>query len=65
MLHHLLNEDAWFAPKQFGIGSGLPIAWQGWLMLAAHIALLAGVTAAFHARPHVLVPAVVVAAILP
>ena len=24
----------WFAPKRYGYGSGLPIAWQGWAVLA-------------------------------
>jgi hypothetical protein len=26
------NDGAWFAPKTFGYGSGLPIAWQGWVL---------------------------------
>ena len=25
----------WFAPKRYGYGSGLPIAWQGWAVMAA------------------------------
>lgn len=33
----------WFAAKRFGFGAGLPIAWQGWALLAAWLALLAGV----------------------
>ena len=38
------DEDAWFAPKIFGYGAGLPIAWQGWLLLGAYmaVALLCG-----------------------
>lgn len=27
----------WFAPKRYGYGSGLPIAWQGWVVLAIYI----------------------------
>ena len=27
----------WFAPKRYGLGSGLPIAWQGWVVVAAYI----------------------------
>lgn len=43
------NDNAWFAPKQFGLGAGLPIAWQGWTMLAAHIGLIvAGLPLARH-----------------
>lgn len=26
----------WFAPKRYGIGVGLPIAWQGWALLSAY-----------------------------
>lgn len=31
----------WFAPKRFGLGSGLPIAWQGWAVLAVYFATIA------------------------
>ena len=31
----------WFAPKRFGYGAGLPIAWQGWVVLGIFIAALA------------------------
>jgi hypothetical protein len=31
------QDDAWFAPKRYGYGSGLPIAWQGWALLAGYI----------------------------
>jgi hypothetical protein len=24
----------WFAAKRYGLGAGLPIAWQGWAVLA-------------------------------
>ncbi len=27
----------WFAPKRYGIGAGLPIAWQGYAVLAAFL----------------------------
>ena len=30
------NDGAWFAPKQFGYGAGLPITWQGWIMVLLH-----------------------------
>ena len=32
----------WFAAKRYGYGAGLPIAWQGWALLAAYVALVAG-----------------------
>ena len=25
---------AWFAPKRYGYGSGFPISWEGWVVLA-------------------------------
>ena len=32
----------WFAPKSHGYGSGLPIAWQGWAVLAGYLAVIIG-----------------------
>ncbi len=29
----------WFAPKRFGYGSRLPIAWQGWVLLIGFLVL--------------------------
>ena len=40
MLHGLFGTEPWFAPKKFGYGSGLPTAWQGWVLTAAFIALV-------------------------
>ena len=30
----------WFAPKRYGLGAGLPIAWQGWAVLAGYAAFV-------------------------
>ena len=30
----------WFAPKRYGYGAGLPVAWQGWAVIAAYVAIL-------------------------
>ena len=30
----------WFAPKRYGYGAGLPIAWQGWALLLAYLAII-------------------------
>ena len=39
-----VDSKAWFAPKRFGYGAGLPIAWQGWVLIAAQLAaMLAGI----------------------
>jgi len=40
------NDDgAWFAPKRFGYGSGLPITWQGWFVLLGFTAAVIGIEA--------------------
>ena len=30
----------WFAPKRYGYGAGPPIAWQGWLVVGAYVAVI-------------------------
>ncbi|MBH0114169.1 hypothetical protein I5E68_14585 [Novosphingobium sp. YJ-S2-02] len=46
MLHKLFAKGDWFAPKRFGYGAGLPIAWQGWALIVAWLASLAGLVRA-------------------
>ena len=36
------EEQAWWAPKRFGYGAGLPIAWQGWAVSLAYALLVTG-----------------------
>ena len=31
----------WFPAKRYGLGWGLPSSWQGWVVLAAYVSLLA------------------------
>ena len=38
------EEDAWFAPKRFGYGAGLPIRWQGWAVVALYLAAVGAAT---------------------
>ena len=40
MLDTMSDAKSWFAPKRFGYGAGLPIAWQGWVALAAYMAVI-------------------------
>jgi len=35
------KQTYWFRAKRYGWGWGLPSAWQGWLVLAAFVCLLA------------------------
>lgn len=48
MMHESIEDGAWFAARRFGIGIGLPIAWQGWVLLASYLAALAGIKALDH-----------------
>jgi hypothetical protein len=34
------DRPKWFAPKRYGFGAGLPISWQGWLVLAFYVAIV-------------------------
>ena len=36
------GDEYWFEAKRYGIGWALPVRWQGWLVLLAYFALLAG-----------------------
>ena len=47
------RDDAWFEPKRFGIGAGLPIAWQGWALTAGFVAATAGLAAVLLPRHRV------------
>lgn len=45
------SEDGiWFKRKEVGYGAGAPVAWQGWALIAGHIVLIIGVSAALMPR---------------
>jgi hypothetical protein len=48
-------QEYWFPAKRYGWGWGLPIRWQGWLVLIAYIALVIGTARVFHPHQHLLV----------
>jgi hypothetical protein len=58
-----MSEDGpeWFAPKRFGYGSGLPIAWQGWAVTVGFTAIIFVALLVFRTKPialfAILVPA--------
>lgn len=55
------RDGAWFAPRRFGYGAGLPIAWQGWVVLAVYLALVIGTPLVWpRAAPFVVLPATIV-----
>ena len=35
------SDDAWWAPKRYGYGTGLPISWQGWAITVAYCIVVA------------------------
>ena len=65
MLHLFLDDHPWFRAKRHGYGTGLPIAWQGWFLLAVHIALITGVVMLLRDRPVALTIAAIFAGLLP
>jgi uncharacterized membrane protein len=40
----------WFAAKPYGFGWGLPVRWQGWVVLVAYLTLLLGGVYYFKSR---------------
>jgi hypothetical protein len=54
----------WFAPKTYGYGAGLPIAWQGWALLAGFMAFVTGMAFLLADRPLALMAAMVPATLM-
>lgn len=42
MTGKMFEDGDWFHPKAYGYGAGLPMRWQGWVLLAAYILLMSG-----------------------
>ena len=58
------DDGAWFAPKMFGYGAGLPVTWQGWLATLIYIGIVGAAALAFEDRLLPLLSVVVTATIL-
>ncbi len=65
MLHLRLDNRPWFRPKSRGYGTGLPIAWRGWVLMALHIALITGVAVLLRERPVLMTAFVILAGLAP
>ncbi len=65
MLHVFLENGAWFRAKSHGYGAGLPIKWQGWMLMAVHFALIAGVGVAAPDHPVVITLLVIAVGLAP
>lgn len=46
------KDDYWFPAKSYGWGWGLPVRWQGWLVFAIALGLLATVFFVFPPAKH-------------
>lgn len=53
------DRPEWFAPKRYGIGAGLPMAWQGWVITTGFLTAILGTAYAFEERPDVIFSIVV------
>ena len=53
----------WFAPKRYGYGSGLPIAWQGWAVTAVYIAIVLIALRLVPSRPIIILAVIVPATV--
>ncbi len=65
MLHLFFNDRPWFRAKSHGYGAGLPISWQGWVMLASHVGLIAGLAKLLDRQPVVMTLILLVATFAP
>lgn len=50
----MADRPEWFAAKRYGCGSGLPMSWQGWLVMLGYMALAIGSAHFFADKPLVL-----------
>ncbi|HEV2043621.1 MAG TPA: hypothetical protein VGR05_02970 [Sphingomicrobium sp.] len=41
----------WFAPKRYGIGTGWPITWQGWALIAVYLLIIGAALLIFDDDP--------------
>jgi len=42
------QNEIWFPAKKYGFGWGLPVKWQGWVVILAYILLIIGSLALSH-----------------
>ena len=54
----------WFDAKRYGYGAGLPIAWQGWVVLLGYIAVIGLAALLLEAKPVAVIAIVVPATMI-
>lgn len=60
----MTDRPEWFAPKRYGLGSGLPITWQGWAVTGGYSALIIAAVALLGDNPLALFSVAVPATVL-
>jgi hypothetical protein len=45
------DRPEWFAPRRYGYGAGLPVAWQGWAVLAGFLAIVVATGLLLEGKP--------------
>lgn len=65
MFHLSKDKGPWFRAKRFGFGAGLPFKWQGWALLATHMAVIIGLAIMLADRPFIMVPLILLIAFAP
>ena len=58
------DRPIWFAPKRYGYGTGLPVAWQGWVVMAIYFAVVLGGAYLFARQPVILLSIIFPATII-
>lgn len=65
MSEHKNEQNAWFEPKNIGIGSGWPIVWQGWALLGSHVLALVMLSLLLQKTPLLMIIVLFIAAFAP
>ena len=58
------DRPEWFAPKRYGLGSGLPCSWQGWAILTGYMTIVIVTSIIFERKPLVQIAVVLPLTIL-
>ena len=57
-----MDDGAWFLPKRYGYGAGLPIRWQGWALVGGYVAVVIAAASLVREREPFLFAAILVVA---
>lgn len=43
MLHMLMGKEPWFRVGDHALGAAVPVKWQGWVLIASFLLVVAGI----------------------